>query len=94
MSPCYGDDAIDISMYESMKHAEIRDLLRDRKCDTRGNKQQLIKVLVMSYQNELACLTVQQLRPKLRKRKLSQQGTKKEIVRRLVEAGPIVPLKV
>lgn len=94
MSPCYGDDAIDVSVYESMKHAEIRDMLRDRKCDTRGNKQQLIKVLVMSYQNELACLTVQQLRPKLRKRKLSQQGTKKEIVRRLVEAGPIFPLKV
>lgn len=95
MSPCYGDDALDVSAYKSMKHAEIRDLLRDRKCDTRGNKEQLIKMLIMSYQNELACLTVQQLRPKLRRLKLSQQGTKKDIVRRLVEAGPaIIPSTV
>ena len=93
MSPCYGDDAIDISVYRLMKHAEIRMLLCNRKCDTRGNKEKLIKTLIMSYQNELACLTVHQLRPKLRKRKLSQQGTKKDIIRRLVETGPIIATK-
>lgn len=92
MSPLYGADAIDISVYKSMKHDEIRELLRDRKCDTRGNKEKLIKILIMSYQNELACLTVKQLRPKLRRRKLSQKGNKKDVVRRLVEAGPITPM--
>lgn len=94
MSPCYGDDAIDISVYKAMKHDELRKLLRERNCDARGKKEQLIKMLVMSYQNELACLTVQKLRPKLRRRNLSLKGTKKDIVRRLVEAGPHMPAKV
>lgn len=88
MSPCYGEGAIDVSVYKSMKATELRELLRNRKYDTRGDKEKMIKMLVMSYQNELACLTVQQLRPKLRRRNLSQKGTKKDIVRRLVEAGP------
>eukprot|EP00531_Pseudo-nitzschia_arenysensis_P020520 CAMPEP_0116143246 /NCGR_PEP_ID=MMETSP0329-20121206/15346_1 /TAXON_ID=697910 /ORGANISM="Pseudo-nitzschia arenysensis, Strain B593" /LENGTH=613 /DNA_ID=CAMNT_0003638549 /DNA_START=110 /DNA_END=1951 /DNA_ORIENTATION=+ len=93
MSPCYGDNAIDISVYKAMKHDELRKLLRERNCDARGKKEQLIKMLVMSYQNELACLTVQKLRPKLRRRNLSLKGTKKDIVRRLVEAGPQMPMK-
>eukprot|EP00533_Pseudo-nitzschia_delicatissima_P010340 CAMPEP_0116113476 /NCGR_PEP_ID=MMETSP0327-20121206/19528_1 /TAXON_ID=44447 /ORGANISM="Pseudo-nitzschia delicatissima, Strain B596" /LENGTH=596 /DNA_ID=CAMNT_0003606835 /DNA_START=94 /DNA_END=1884 /DNA_ORIENTATION=- len=93
MSPCYGNDALDISVYKSMKHAELRKLLRDRKVDTRGKKEQMIKMLVMSYQNELSCLTVAQLRPKLRRRNLSLKGTKKDIIRRLVEAGPDMPKK-
>eukprot|EP00536_Pseudo-nitzschia_multiseries_P008470 jgi/Psemu1/305733/fgenesh1_kg.215_\ len=88
MSPCYGENALDISAYESMKANKLRELLRSRKCDYRGTKQQMIKRLVQSYQNELACLTVQQLRPKLRRRKLTLKGSKKDIVRRLVEAGP------
>ena len=89
MSPVYGEGALDVSVYKAMKAVELRELLRDRKCDTRGSKEQMIKMLVQSYQNELACLTVQQLRPKLRKRNLSQKGTKKDVIRRLVEAGPI-----
>jgi hypothetical protein len=74
-----------------MKAIELREFLRERKCDTRGTKEKMIKMLIQSYQMELACLTVQQLRPKLRRRNLSQKGTKKDIVRRLVEAGPNVP---
>lgn len=89
MSPCYGDDGIDVSTYRAFSANELRLLLRERQCDSRGTKEQMIKMLIMSYQNELACLTVHQLRPKLRRLKLSQKGTKKEIVRRLVEAGPM-----
>mmetsp|Transcript_17707 Transcript_17707/g.40850 ORF Transcript_17707/g.40850 Transcript_17707/m.40850 type:complete len:689 (+) Transcript_17707:490-2556(+) len=87
MSPVYGEGAVDVSVYKAMKAIDLRQLLRERKCDTRGNKEQMIKMLVQSYQNELACMTVQQLRPKLRKRNLSQKGTKKDAIRRLVEAG-------
>lgn len=86
MSPVY---SIDVSVYLAMKSAEIRELLRDRKCDTRGTKEQMVKVLVQSYQAELACLTVKKLRPKLKKRDLCREGTKKDMIRRLVEAGPI-----
>lgn len=89
MSPVYGDGAVDVSVYKAMKVADLRELLRNRKCDNRGNKDQMIKMLIQSYQTELACLTVQQLRPKLRKRNLSQKGTKKDVIRRLVEAGPL-----
>ena len=88
MSPCYGEDAIDVSVYKAMKVAKLQELLRARSGDTTGTKEKMIKNLVMSYQSELACLTVQKLRPKLRRRKLSQKGTKKDVVRRLVEAGP------
>jgi hypothetical protein len=91
MSPCYGENALDVSAYKVMKAIELREFLRERKCDTRGTKEKMIKMLIQSYQMELACLTVQQLRPKLRRRNLSQKGTKKDIVRRLVEAGPNVP---
>jgi hypothetical protein len=88
MSPCYGEDAIDVSVYKAMKVAKLQELLRARSGDTTGTKEKMIKNLVMSYQSEFACLTVQKLRPKLRRRKLSQKGTKKDVVRRLVEAGP------
>ena len=88
MSPCYGEDAIDVSVYKAMKVTKLQELLRARNCDTAGTKEKMIKNLVMSYQSEFACLTVQKLRPKLRRRKLSQKGTKKDVVRRLVEAGP------
>ena len=89
MSPCYGDDALDISRYEALKSDELRSLLRHRKGDTTGSKSKLIRKLVTLYQAEFACLTVHQLRPKLRRRNLLQGGNKEDIIRRLVEAGPI-----
>jgi len=88
MSPCYGDNSMDVSLYDAMKSDELRRLLRHRKCDTTGSKQKLIRKLVTLKQAEFACLTVHQLRPKLRKRNLSQSGNKEQIIRRLVEAGP------
>mmetsp|Transcript_7106 Transcript_7106/g.20630 ORF Transcript_7106/g.20630 Transcript_7106/m.20630 type:complete len:739 (+) Transcript_7106:345-2561(+) len=88
MSPCYGENALDISVYESMTANELQKLLRSRRLNYQEKKEQMIKRLVHSYQSELACLTVRQLRPKLRKRKLSQKGSKKDIIRRLVEADP------
>jgi len=87
MSPCYGDNSLDVSLYDAMKSDELRSLLRHRKCDTTGSKQKLIRKLVTLKQAEFACLTVHQLRPKLRKRNLSQSGNKEQIIRRLVEAG-------
>ena len=89
MSPCYGENALDVSVYESMKAMELRELLRNRDCNYRGTKQQMIKMLIHLYQTELACLSVQQIRPKLRKRRLSQKGNKADVIRRLVESGPI-----
>ena len=89
MSPCYGEDAIDVSVYKAMKAVDLRELLRKHSLDNRGTKEKMIKLLVTMHQNELACLTVQQLCPKLRKRNLSQKGTKKDVIRRLVEAGHI-----
>jgi len=89
MSPCYGENAVDVSVYESMKVVELRKLLRSRNCNYQGTKQQMIKMLIHSYQSELICLSVQKIRPKLRKRRLSQKGTKADVIRRLVESGPI-----
>ena len=90
MSPCYGNNALDISHYDAMKSIELRKLLRERKADTQGCKQKLIRKLVTLQQAEFACLTVNQLRPKLRKRNLSQTGNKDEIIRRLVESGTTI----
>lgn len=86
MSPIY---SLDVSAYKAMKAVELRELLRYHKCDTRGTKEQMIKVLVQFYQNYYSNLTVKQLRPKLKNRGLSREGTKKDMVRRLTEAGPI-----
>jgi len=83
VTPC-----IDLSVYEAMALIEIQELLRRRKCKFAGDtKEQLINVLVQSYHDELACMTIKKLRPKLRELSLTQSGTKKDLVRRLVEAG-------
>jgi len=88
MSPCYGEDGLNVSQYENLRSDELRMLLRERRIDATGNKSKLIRKLITSYQSEFACLTVRQLRPKLRRLKLPQNGGKAEIIRRLVEAGP------
>jgi len=82
----YNND-LDLSAYESLKATELRQLLRDRNCDTRGTRENLTRRLVTVYQAELATLTVKQLRSKLRGRGLNQTGLKVELVRRLIEAG-------
>jgi hypothetical protein len=88
MNSCYGQDGLDLSMYESLKASDLRGLLQERKLSTAGRKPALIRRLVMSKQSELATLTVQQIRPKLRGRGLGQGGQKVDLIRRLVEYGP------
>ncbi|KAG7340197.1 SAP domain containing protein [Nitzschia inconspicua] len=79
---------VDVTKYEFLSAAELRSLLQERRCNTRGTKEVMIRRLVMVYQAELSTLTVQQLRPKLRGRGLTQTGRKQDLVRRLIECGP------
>jgi hypothetical protein len=77
----------DLSKYEELKVAELRELLRSRKCKTVGKKPVLIQRLAGVYKAELDTLTVFQLRPILKSKGCKQAGLKVELIRRLVEAG-------
>jgi hypothetical protein len=77
----------DISKYEKLKVAELRDLLRKRGCKTIGKKQVLIKRLAAVNKAELETLTVVQLRKLLKTKNFKQTGNKDAIIRKLVEDG-------
>jgi hypothetical protein len=78
---------IDLSAYNNLKVAELRDLLHRRSCNTIGKKTVLIKRLATVYKAELDTLTVVQLRKLLKSMNYTQTGRKDEIVRTLVETG-------
>jgi hypothetical protein len=78
---------IDLSAYNNLKVADLRDLLRRRSCNTIGKKPVLIKRLATVYKAELDTLTVVQLRKLLKSMNYTQTGRKDEIVRTLVETG-------
>mmetsp|Transcript_17207 Transcript_17207/g.41919 ORF Transcript_17207/g.41919 Transcript_17207/m.41919 type:complete len:541 (-) Transcript_17207:1967-3589(-) len=82
-------ESFDLSKYFG-EHtvAQLREMLRARKCKTVGKKHILVERLASVYKAELETLTVVQLRKILKSKNFTQYGSKAEIIRVLVEECP------